>query len=68
MTRPIPEQIVTAVMALAESLAGWCEDGRDGRLEEHEEAVLERVRQVLPTLRQAVVEEATSELAPRSWA
>jgi hypothetical protein len=65
MTRPIPEQIVTAVMVLAESLAGWCEDGRDGRLEEHEDAVLERVRQVLPTLLQAVVETATSELAPR---
>ena len=65
MTRPIPEQIVTAVMALAESLAGWCEEGRDGRLEEHEDAVLERVRQVLPTLLRAVVEEATSELAPR---
>jgi hypothetical protein len=65
MTRPIPEQIVAAVMALAESLAGWCEEGRDGRLEEHEAAVLDRVRQVLPTLLQAVVVEATSELAPR---
>ena len=65
MTRPIPEQIVAAVTALAESLANWCEDGRDGRLEEHEDAVLERVRAVLPTLLQAVVEEATSELAPR---
>ena len=65
MRRPIPEQIVAAVRALAESLADWCEEGRDGRLEEHEAAVLERVRQVLPTLLQAVVEEATSELAPR---
>ena len=46
MTRPIPEQIVTAAMALAESLAGWCEEGHDGWLEEHEEAVLERVRQL----------------------
>src|SRR5678815_4194269 len=65
MTRPIPEQIVTAVMALAESLAGWCEDGRDGRLEEHEAAVLERVRQVLPALLEAGVEAATRGLAPR---
>jgi hypothetical protein len=65
MRRPIPEQIVAAVTALAESLAGWCEEGQDGRLEEHEEAVLERVRGVLPTLLQAVVEVATSELAPR---
>jgi hypothetical protein len=65
MTRAIPEQIVAAVTTLAESLATWCEDGRDGRLEQHEAAVLERVRQVLPTLLQAVVEVATSGLAPR---
>ncbi len=65
MTRPIPEQIVAALNVLAESLARWCEEGRDGRLEQHETAVLERVRQVLPTLLEAVVEVATSELAPR---
>src|SRR5215211_3170017 len=65
MTRAIPEQIVAAVTTLAESLAGWCEEGRDGRLEQHEAAVLDRVRQVLPTLLQAVVEVATSGLAPR---
>jgi hypothetical protein len=65
MTRPIPEQIVAAVTALAESLATWCEDGRDGRLEQHETAVLERVRAVLPQVLAAVVEVATSELAPR---
>ena len=65
MTRPIPEQIVAAVSALAESLAQWCEEGRDGRLEQHETAVLERVRAVLPQLLEAVVEVATSELAPR---
>jgi hypothetical protein len=65
MTRAIPEQIVAAVTMLAESLATWCEEGRDGRLEQHEGAVLERVRQVLPTLLQAVVEVATSGLAPR---
>jgi hypothetical protein len=65
MKRPIPEQIVAAVTTLAESLATWCEEGRDGRLEQHEAAVLERVRQVLPTLLQAVVEVATSGLAPR---
>ena len=50
---------------LAESLARWCEEGRDGRLEEHETAVLERVRQALPMLLEAVVDVATSELAPR---
>src|SRR5436309_1525764 len=65
MTRAIPEQIVAAVTGLAESLASWCEEGRDGWLEQHEEAVLERVRQVLPTLLAAVVEAATSDLAPR---
>ena len=65
MTRAIPEQIVTAVTELAESLARWCEEGRDGRLEQHEAAVLERVRQVLPTLLEAVIEAATSGLAPR---
>jgi hypothetical protein len=55
MTRAIPEQIVAAVTVLAESLASWCEAGRDGRLEQHEAAVLERVRQVLPTLVQAAI-------------
>jgi hypothetical protein len=65
MTRAIPEQIVAAVTTLAEGLATWCEAGRDGRLEQHEAAVLERVRQVLPTLLEAVVEVATSGLAPR---
>src|SRR4026208_1577104 len=47
MPRAIPEQIVAAVTALAESLASWCEEGRDGRLEQHEEAVLDRGRQGL---------------------
>ena len=65
MTRPIPEQIVAAVTVLAESLARWCEEGRDGRLEQHEAAVLERVRAALPQMLEAVVEVATSELAPR---
>lgn len=65
MTRAIPEQIVAALSVLAESLATWCEEGRDGRLEEHEGAVLERVRQVLPQVLGAVVEVATSGLAPR---
>jgi hypothetical protein len=65
MTRAIPEQIVAAMSELEESLAQWCEEGRDGRLEQHETAVLERVRQVLPRLLEAVVEVATSGLAPR---
>jgi hypothetical protein len=63
--RPIPEQIVAALNVLAERLARWYEEGRDGRLEQHETAVLERVRQVLPMLLEAVVDVATSELAPR---
>src|SRR5688500_11470837 len=65
MTRASPEQIVAAVTQLAEHLASWCEEGRDGRLEQHEAAVLERVRRVLPTLLEAVVEVATNGLAPR---
>jgi hypothetical protein len=65
MKRPIPEQIVAAVAVLAESLASWCEEGRDGRLEQHEAAVLDRVRQAIPRLLEAVVEVATSELTPR---
>ena len=65
MTRAIPEQIVAAVTTLAGGLATWCEEGRDGRLEQREAAVLERVRQVLPALPGAVVEVATSGLAPR---
>jgi hypothetical protein len=65
MTRAIPEQIVAALGVLAESLATWCEEGRDGRLEQHEAAVLERVRQALPQVLGAVVEVATSGLAPR---
>src|SRR3982751_5850787 len=59
MTRAIPEQIVAAVAELAESLATWGEEGRDGRLEQHEAAVLERVRQVLPQLLEAGVAVAT---------
>src|SRR3954462_11371217 len=65
MKRPIPEQIVAALAVLAESLATWCEEGRDGRLEQHEAAVLERVRQGVPPLLEAVGEVATSGLAPR---
>lgn len=65
MTRAIPEQIVAAVTELAKSLAQWCEDGRDGRLQQHETAVLERVRPALPKLLGAVVEVATSGLAAR---
>ena len=48
MTRPIPKQIVATVAVLAESLATWCEEGRDGRLEQHEAAVVEQVREALP--------------------
>src|SRR5262245_8130290 len=65
MRRTLPEKIVAAVTELAESLAAWCEEGRAGRLEQHGAAVLEWVRQVLPTLSEAVVEAATSGLAPR---
>ena len=65
MTRTLPEQIVAVVTALAEDLADWCVEGRDRSLAAHEQAVLERVRQVLPLLLRAVVEAATSGLDPR---
>jgi hypothetical protein len=65
MSRTLPEKIVAVVEALAEELADWCVAGRDRPLVAHEEAVLARVRGVLPLLLQAVVEQATSGLDPR---
>ena len=65
MTRPVPEQIVAALNDLAESLATWCEEGRDGRLDHDVTGVVERVGEGLPTVLEGVVEVATSELAPR---
>jgi Uncharacterised protein family (UPF0236) len=65
MSRTLPEKIVAVVEALAEDLADWCIDGRDRTLAAHEEAVLERVRRVLPLLLRAVVEQATSGLDGR---
>lgn len=65
MSRTLPEKIVTVVEALAEDLADWCVEGRDRTLAAHEEAVLERVRRVLPLLLRAVVEQATSGLDVR---
>jgi hypothetical protein len=51
--------------SLAESLTEWCVAGRDQSLAAHEDAVLERVRAVLPLLLQAVVQTATSGMDPR---
>ena len=65
MARTLPEKIVAVVSALAEDLADWCVEGRDRPLAAHEQAVLERVRQVLPRLLGAVLEAATSGLDPR---
>jgi hypothetical protein len=65
MSRTLPEKIVAAVEVLAEELSAWCQTGRDRALGVHEDAVLERVRQVLPVLLQAVVEVATSGLDVR---
>jgi hypothetical protein len=65
MSRTLPEKIVAVVEGLAEDLADWCVAGRDRTLAEHEEAVLERVRAVLPLLLRAVVEQATSGLDVR---
>ena len=62
MARTLPEQIVAAVTELAEDLAGWCAAGRDQPLAAHEQAVLERVRQVLPALLGAVIAAGTSGL------
>jgi hypothetical protein len=53
MNRTLPEKIVAVVEALAEDLADWCVVGRDRTLAAHEEAVLERVRQVRPVLHPA---------------
>jgi hypothetical protein len=57
--------MVAALQCLAEALTEWCVQGRDQSLAAHEAAVLERVREVLPLLLQAVVETATSGLDPR---
>ena len=65
MARTLPEEIVAAVTTLAEELAAWCVEGRDTTLADHEQAVLERVRRVLPRLLRAVVEVTTSGLHPR---
>jgi len=65
MDRPIPAEIVACVQELASALGAWCEQGRDRPLEEHEDAVLERVRAVLPRLLGGVVRAATSGLDPR---
>ena len=65
MSHTIPDEIVAAVTELAEDLAGWCAEGHDAPLAAHEQAVLERVRRVLPRLLRAVVEASTSGLAPR---
>ena len=65
MSRPIPEEIVTALAELGTMLAGWCEQGRDRPLAEHEGQVLGLVRQVLPRLLEAVVTAATSGLHGR---
>jgi hypothetical protein len=65
MTRPIPEEIVTALSGLGVLLADWCEQGRDHPLASHEASVLRLVRRVLPRLLEAVVEAATSELDRR---
>lgn len=65
MTRTLPEGIVPALAELGEALADWCLEGRDQSLEQHEAAVLERVRRALPDLLRAVVQAATRGLAPR---
>jgi hypothetical protein len=69
MSHTIPEPIVAAVQELAAALAAWCTEGQDQSLAAHEQAVLERVRAVLPHLLGAVVQTATSGLHPRlAWA
>jgi hypothetical protein len=65
MSRTLPEKIVAVVEGLAGDLADWGVAGRDRTLAEHEAAVLERVRGVLPLLARAVVEQATSGLDVR---
>jgi hypothetical protein len=65
MNRPLPPRIVAALDSLAADLADWCRQGRDHPLDDHETAVLERVRAVLPTLLAAVVETTTTDLDAR---
>ena len=65
MDRPIPAEIVACAQELAAALGAWCEQGRDRPLAEHEDAVLERVRAVLPRLLGGVVRAATRGLDPR---
>ncbi len=65
MSRPLPEKIVAMVSALAEDLADWCVEGGDATLERHEQAVLARVRTVLPLLLGAVIQTSTSGLDRR---
>jgi hypothetical protein len=59
MNRRIPASIVAVVEELASSVAQWCEGGRGRSLEEHETAVLTRVRGVLGKLLGAVLAETT---------
>ena len=65
MNRRIPEGIVAITEALASSVAEWCEVGRGRTLEEHEAAVLSRVRRVLGPLLGAVLAETTPGLDQR---
>ncbi len=65
MDRPIPDEIVACAQELAASPGVWCEQGRDRTLAEHEDAVLARVRAVLPRLLGGVLRAATSGLDPR---
>ena len=59
MNRRIPASIVAVTEELASSVAQWCEVGRGRSLEEHEAAVLGRVRGLLGRLLGAVLAETT---------
>jgi hypothetical protein len=66
MNRRNPESIVAVTQELGSSLAQWCGEGRGQSLATHEAAVLERVREVLGRLPEAVLAETTPRLDRRA--
>jgi hypothetical protein len=64
MGEAVPASIVAGVEQLGEQLAAWVRAHRDAPLATHEEGVLAAVRDALPALLGAVVQESTTALAP----
>jgi hypothetical protein len=64
MPEAVPASIVAGLEQLGEKLADWVQTHRDAPLVTHEEGVLAAMREALPALLEAVVEESTTALAP----